>query len=379
MSIQPGQKAGSYVQPGFERFDQKNNLIYLGDWNPDFGGLTFEEQKSNRTKLMERGVPGYGPLDWALYMATTTNIAATSFEINTSDVGGTSWSAIPRSESGLEVRHGAFPEWDGSAVQNTAIVKNIAKLLGAGDVGICELDRQFVYSRYYDRSKKTSFPICFSDEPGYEQFTAPTSLPDGVKVIPASMKYAIVMIFPMERAGVMTAPVLTHSATTFLSYSQISYTTMAMAEFLRGLGRHAIPSSNDLALNVPLAIDAGLGEPTRNDKIAHPVYGTCCRIAKVITDLPLEADSPITFGVVEKCKSCGVCAERCPSGAISKDADMSVHPRGLYSHQKVRQWPMEHDKCRRQWVKVGTNCGVCIASCPLNQPFKCTPGEYWGN
>jgi len=181
----------------------------------------------------------------------------------------------------------------------------------------------------------------------------------------------------MDPAGIMTATVLTHSATTFLSYSQISFAVMGLAEFLRGLDFNAIPSSNELGQNIPLAIDAGLGEPTRNCKLAHPVYGSCCRIAKVLTDLPLIPDKPIEFGVRDQCKSCGVCAERCPVGAFSKEPDMSETPAGPFSHRNMLQWPARHDKCRQHWVKVGTNCGICLAVCPLNKPFRQTPKEYW--
>jgi len=376
--IRPGAAAGSYKRAGFERFDQKDNMLLRCNWDPDFKeGFSFQDQTNNRTELMKRNAPGYGPLDWAMYMATTANAAATNFEINTMDKGGLSWAPIARNPGGLEIRTGEFPKWDGDAVENTRIVKKIARLLGAADVGICEYDRSFIYSRYFDKARNESLPICFDDEPGIDPVTAPTTLADGTKVIPAAMKYAIMLIFPMDPAGIMTAPVLTHSATTFLSYSQISFAVMGLAEFLRGLDFNAIPSSNELGQNIPLAIDAGLGEPTRNCKLAHPVYGSCCRIAKVLTDLPLIPDKPIEFGVREQCKSCGVCAERCPVGAFSKEPDMSETPAGPFSHRNMLQWPAHHDKCRQHWVKVGTNCGICLAVCPLNKPFRQTPKEYW--
>ena len=61
---------------------------------------------------------------------------------------------------------------------------------------------------------------------------------------------------------------------------------------------------NDTALSIPLAIDAGLGELGRNGLLITPEYGACVRLCKVFTDLPLEADRPVEFGLAEICQRC---------------------------------------------------------------------------
>ena len=140
-----------------------------------------------------------------------------------------------------------------------------------------------------------------------------------------------------------------------------------LAEFIRGLGYHAIPSANDLALSIPLAIDAGLGEPGRSGKLIDPVYGPCCRISKVITDFPLETAKPKLLGVAEFCQRCLKCAESCPVGAISY-GDRSFEPVNECNHRGVLQWQLDHKTCAQYWAKVGTNCGICIRVCPFNKP-----------
>ena len=70
-----------------------------------------------------------------------------------------------------------------------------------------------------------------------------------------------------------------------------------LAEFIRILGYKAIPMGNDTSLSIPLAIDAGLGELGRHGLLITPEYGPCVRLCKVFTDLPLEPDKPIQFGV----------------------------------------------------------------------------------
>lgn len=243
----------------------------------------------------------------------------------------------------------------------------MAKLFGADQVGFCSLDRRWVFSHYWDFEAAREFPIKFSDEPGYEGIDKPARLEDGTIVIPEAMKYCIVLIFGMDRNGMATAPTLTQLATVSLAYSRISYTVVMLAEFIRGLGYHAIPSANDVALNIPLAIDAGLGELGRHGKLINPVYGPCCRISKVITDFPLKPTKPKLLGVTEFCKHCLKCAESCPAGAISY-SDLSLEPVNECNHRGILQWQLDHKKCYQYGATVGTQCGICIRVCPFNKP-----------
>ncbi len=52
--------------------------------------------------------------------------------------------------------------------------------------------------------------------------------------------------------------------------------------------------------------------------LVTPKFGPRVRLAKVITDMPLSPDFPISFGVREFCEACMLCAKECPSGAITK-------------------------------------------------------------
>lgn len=376
--IRPGRSAGAYILPGYDRFDQKNNMMCASGWNPRYAGTGPAEIRGAAARRMRERQLGFGPRDFAFLKAAGTNLAAAGVEINTSDAGGISWNAIPRAPGSVETRDGDdFPAYEGTRCENTNMLKKMARVFGATDSGVCRLDRRFVYKSYFSAATGQSCPIRFSDETGLEHITAPATLPDGTKVIPASMQYALVLVFPMEYRGVMTAPTMTHMATTAVSYSQISYTVMALAEFIRALGYYAIPSINDTAISIPMAIDAGLGEPTRNAKLAHPVYGTNCRIAKIITSLPLEEDTPIAFGAYERCRTCKRCAKSCPAGAISMGDDMADGGLGDYSHMRVRQWPVNHAKCKAFWAEMGTNCGICVARCTLNRPKAVSADEFW--
>lgn len=375
----PGKRAAETheVDERCRRFNQKYTAFYQGEWNPRYEGLSKKEYIRSRVEKIERGEPGYSLLDWAYYKGVTTNANATDFVINRPNRGGNTWDEIDRSTFGSErVRTN---RWDGDPEYAAKVIKRYSRLVGASDVGICEFDRRWVYSHYYDAGRKKDFPIRFSDEEGLEAHDKPTVLEDGTQVIPAAMKYAIVFVHEMDFDGIDSAPSLTHMATTQLAYSQISFITMSVAEFIRALGYNAIPSANCTAISIPLAIDAGLGELSRSAKLIHPEYGPRCRISKVLTDLPMRTDTPVSFGVRQFCSTCSLCADHCEVNAIPK-GEPTYEPVGDYSNEGVLRWQLDHVKCRKYWIETGTNCGVCLKVCPYNRRPSGQPREnksFW--
>ncbi len=347
------------VQTSYVRFDQRFNMMRQGLWNPRWAHLP-KMRAENQARLVRAGKQGYSQLDWAFYSAATAIGRVTGMDINVPNRGSNGWGSL-----GARPLEGA-KRWSGDPAANARAIRQVARMFGAGDVGITLLDRRWVYSHWFDPETRQSYPIRFSDEPGYEGIAEPTQLEDRTQVIPASMKYAVVMILPMDRRGVGTAPTLTQQATTQVTYSAIDRLILSVAEFIRGLGYNAIPSANCTALNIPLAIDAGLGELGRNAKLIHPLWGPMCRICKVITDLPLTTDSPIETGATTFCETCGKCARACPSRAIPQ-GPRSHQPVGEFNSAGVKMWQVDHGACAEYWAKVGTNCGLCLVACPFNK------------
>lgn len=350
------------VLPSYERFEQRMNMTRQATWEP--GAMALNKQRNeNKKKLVMGDKPGYSLLDWGFLNAAEASQKVSGFGLHNPNKGPTSWTPIgPRPPEGMK--------WDGDPMLNARAIKKIGRIFGAGDVGITLLDRRWVYSTWLDDKSKQSYPIRFSDEPGYEGITEPSQLEDNTLVIPSTMRYAIVFIVPMSREGIRNSPALTSFASAQTSYSAISRLIVSVAEFIRGLGYNAIPSSNCTAVSIPLAIDAGLGELGRNAKLIHPVFGPVCRICKVITDLPLELDIPIETGATAFCESCGKCADSCPGRAIPR-GPRSHEPAGDYSSAGVKQWQIDHRKCYEMWSRYGTNCGICLTSCPFNK------GPHW--
>ncbi len=346
------------VQPGYKRFDHKFNMTRRHLWSlPEFADA---HRVRTRIERIEKQAPGYGLVDWALQQAgeSTHKIAGT--DMNVPNRGHSSWSrsfaALP---AGVERAAEDRPNI-------TREIKRAARLLGADRVGVTRLDRRWVYSRWFDEETKDSYPVLFSDETD-QAVEMPTVREDRAQIIPKEMAYVLVMVLEMNKEGMDAAPTLTEMATTFLAYSRLGSLSFAMAEWIRALGYRAIPMINDTALSVPLAVDAGLGQLGRLGLLITPEFGPRCRICKVLTDLPLETDSPIEFGVTSFCDSCRKCAERCPGGAISK-GERTYEAGSISSNPGVLKWQFNAEKCRRfQTESTGTNCGICIRVCPYNK------------
>ena len=216
----------------------------------------------------------------------------------------------------------------------SAWVKGAAEFFGADLVGICRLNRLWVYED--------------------------ADVPEG-------FDYVVVMAVAMDREAIETSPALGAEAATGLGYSRLVFLLSCVGEFIRSLGYGAIESRNDTALNIPLAIDAGLGELGRNGLLITPQFGSRVRICKVFTDLPMEPDSPIEFGVREFCRRCKLCAESCEVGAISKDDEPTFEGPTKSNNPGALKWYIDPERCYLYWCENGASCSTCIAVCPFSR------------
>lgn len=171
-------------------------------------------------------------------------------------------------------------------------------------------------------------------------------------------RHAISMAVGIDPGLIKTGPVLSEIVEVVRVYVKLAMISNAIAGYIRALGYPARAHNlfNYQVLCVPVAIDAGMGELGRHGLMITREFGSSLKIAVVTTDMPLCHDSPVDIGVEEFCEDCRICAETCPSGAIS------LGPQTV--HRGVLKWKIHPEACFKVFNETGTDCGVCIASCP---------------
>jgi epoxyqueuosine reductase QueG len=120
-----------------------------------------------------------------------------------------------------------------------------------------------------------------------------------------------------------------------------------------------VPDLSGLFSHKKAASLAGLGWIGKNCLLITPDRGPRVRWGTVLTDAPLQADSPLEGGGCGGCKKCVV---SCPSHAFSGKA---------WKPSDAREERMDAKKCfeylrvtRKQAAGVAA-CGICVYICPF--------------
>jgi ferredoxin len=183
--------------------------------------------------------------------------------------------------------------------------------------------------------------------------------------------FVVVTAVEMAEAEVMTAPAPRQSIAVVKAYLEAAKIALALAGYIRSLGYEAvahIDGESELVLP-PAAAAAGLGEIGRHGLLVNRRFGSRLRFSAVTTTLPLPVDIPeeaVNGGLTAFCSRCGRCAALCPANAIPHDPPASGTPRP-FGHTDT-------DACYDAWKKFGTDCGVCLAACPLGRKAAATEG-----
>jgi reductive dehalogenase len=360
-----GERPYQVDEARYRRFDQRNEVFSRGDWDP----RVIESEKpfeGVETYHIEKNDSGYTRLDYAFSDAAWT--VASALGSGAGSIGGSNGGLYSWQTLGGGAGLNELPPWDPAdwkPDEVAHIVKKAARFYGASLSGIAELDERWIYSHRFTKR--------FTDPPGIhapillDDVDAPAELEDGTLVIPKSMRRVIVMAFEMDADAIATYPGGPGAAATGNGYSRMTFTAACLAQFIRGLGYHAIPSGNCTGLSIPMAIDAGLGELGRLGLLITPKYGPRVRLAKVITDMPLQPDRPIAFGVTEFCEACAKCVDHCPGDALN-DGKRTDEPIDISNNAGVYRWPANHPRCHLVWAQTGLDCANCIRVCPFNKP-----------
>jgi len=224
-------------------------------------------------------------------------------------------------------------------------IKRLAYFLGADIVGICRVPKYAIYSHDAEGN-----PIDID----YEN--------------------AIVLVRQKEYTTLTAANSTDwiNSAVSFAEYVPLATTAEVIAGYIKKLGYPASPQSMVggmpgeegwfQALMMPLLLWAGIGEVSRTHMILNPFIGLTIKASAVLTDMPLEPDKPIDFGLQDFCQHCNICAEACPAKAIS------FGDKAMYNGYET--WKIDERRCMSYLLlqKKGTMCETCVEVCPWTRP-----------
>lgn len=175
-------------------------------------------------------------------------------------------------------------------------------------------------------------------------------------------KYAIVFAVEMDYEMVKGAPQIQVVAESSRQYIEAAKIGMILAYYIRQLGYEARNhmDGNYLVIAPLMAQDAGLGEISRMGILVTEEYGPRVRLGVVTTDIPLVLDPPQHIGVQNFCTICKKCAQTCPSQAIPHGKKVKIG--------KTERWQIEQEKCYTFWRRAGTDCCICMNTCPYSKP-----------
>nr|MBC7245011.1 reductive dehalogenase [Chloroflexota bacterium] len=319
------------------RFDQRNTVFSRVMWDKDYQEQISKVTLRPRRETVEEMIKGRALVAGAIYADDVAGSLAPNY----------------RGYSGHVHGYGGLYGWDDPVsaerlpvtdkAEMSEHIKTVARFYGADLVGICAINPLWVYSHYYDRETGE-----------YGELEIP-------------YKYAIVMGLEMDFACINQSPGFEASAATALIYSKMAEVTAKLAKYIRALGYEAVPSGNDTMQNIPLAIDAGLGEIGRLGLLLTPEFGPRQRLCKVLTNLPLATDKPIDFGMQRFCEMCLFCAHACPAKAIPF-GERSLERTSISNRPGILRWTVNVGNCYLFWrANGGTDCSNCVAACPWGQ------------
>jgi len=320
-----------FITGELKRFDDRNTGFSKGQRE----GNKYTAMHNRCIENLQKARPGQTILDHATWVA-----GATVDYVVRGNLLGRETKPIYNTQYRLR---------DPDPVALTKIIKEKALWIGADMVGIAELNPLWIYTHWGEQNVRYSHAA---------------EVGDPIE-IPPEFNRVIVMILEMDYKVIQRSPGIEYE--TDIQYSKGAWCASSLATFIAELGYRAIPSVNELGIDIAMAVDAGLGEMGRNGLLITRDYGPRVRISKVFTNMPLVPDHPIDIGVQKFCEKCALCAKYCPSGALM----LGDRTDKAWSEQNVPgmlKWPIKAMNCLDWWVKNGNHCSICIRVCPWNKP-----------
>jgi reductive dehalogenase len=309
-----------------------------------------EQSKNSVIKANKNKTPGRSLRDLALHYAANTYMYQTIgsmgdpyFNIQPGiQEMQSSWKLHPPQKLGLE-------RWEGSKQESYNTLEKAAIQLGAGMIGVTTIKPQWA-----NTGVKLGADVEEQTQEGMKN------------LIPKRMKYVVSVL------GV-NPPDLTRRNKTELGaagdragYEAAFMATTRIIRFIKGLGYEAI-DAQALVPVIPYAIESGLGELGRMNRMINPIFGGNIRIGSIITDFPLALDKPIDFGLQKFCVGCKKCARECPVQALSHAEEPYWEPVNQWQVAGKKAYFENNQLCFDYQTAMNNYCSTCMSVCPWSK------------
>ena len=310
-----------------KNFDERDNMFARMNLTP--GTPEYEDYYRRHPELKEvddslQEMPDLGEPGSATFHRLHTPMVGSAFQFLSE--------MKPLSEGKPEAKKTALP----SSEEMTKLLKGMASFYGAKLTGVASMNPRHFYSH---RGRETE---SYGDEVNCEH------------------PYGLVFAVEMDREMIFRAPDIPEALGAVKGYVDAAVIGMVLSYYIRSLGYNARNhmDGNYLLIAPLVAEAAGLGEIGRHGLLITKEFGPRVRLGVVTTDLPLLADTKKPFGIPDFCRLCNRCAQSCPGKAIPHGEQQEI--------EGEMRWKISDTACYQRWRMLGTDCGICVASCPFS-------------
>jgi ferredoxin len=225
--------------------------------------------------------------------------------------------------------------FSGGPEELTKELKERGLSMGLSAIGVADMDRRYVIAEHQHRELGSKMVVCIAER---------------------------------NWEAVQSGPSAAFEQASLHANGELMMRAVKLADYLKGCGyaAEALPFEG-VALSIPFAVAAGLGQLGINGQLLTPQAGSRASLCLIATDAPLVTDGPRDFGIEALCDKCLVCVQRCPMGAI---------PAKRAEHRGVTKAKLRLERCLPAVAKVH-GCGICMTTCPAQRYGTAAMIEHW--
>ncbi len=283
------------------------------------------------------------------------------------------------------------PKWVGTPEENSKMVVAAIRLFGMAEAGFNHLDDKWRTKLVAKNSKGSSTGAQWINTPPADvpASAAPNIMYEDVSdpyytkekwVVPTKDQWVVYLGGPEPRETDRTYPSRISKSNLVANSGTRNMAFYSTYNFFRALGYNLVGGTGHGTdcFNTPgVAVMTGKAEAARmSNWVISPAWGPRSTDLCQITDMPLAETHPIDAGLWRFCRTCGICAQSCPSNSIqgldAGDPSYDMPPiNGIPDTQHVsgiKRYYYNGSSCRNYFNEFipGSGCSACAAHCTFS-------------